>query len=204
MRCSEIGQAFVDHYRSRGFSLVPGSSLLHPSIPMSFVMSAGLAQVEGASEHGAPRVGDKQVMMQTCFRHFDVARIGIDDMHLSLFDMPAAFSFSALTQSEVIEHLWALLTRVLGLPSSRLWVTYYVGGQVSGYAFDADVETSRTWQSLGVPPDRIVGHGIEQNFWKQGNGIEGQVRYHKCGPSTEVFFDRSPAHACGVNCVPPL
>jgi alanyl-tRNA synthetase len=46
MDCAEIRQKFVEYYQNLGFQLLPRAPMLHPSIPMSFVMSAGLVQVE--------------------------------------------------------------------------------------------------------------------------------------------------------------
>ena len=46
MHCSEIRQRFINYYQQRGFHLLPRAPMRHPSIPMSFVMSAGLVQVE--------------------------------------------------------------------------------------------------------------------------------------------------------------
>ena len=43
---SRVGERFVEYYESLGYKAIPGSSLLDPSVPMTFVMSAGLVQVE--------------------------------------------------------------------------------------------------------------------------------------------------------------
>jgi alanyl-tRNA synthetase len=203
MRFSDIGQAFLEYYQNRGFSVLPSSSLLHPSIPMSFVMSAGLAQVETALDQIGKRAGHKHVLVQNCFRYFDVGRVGTDDVHLSLFEMPAAFSFNALGRADIVQYLWEFLTSDLGIEPESLWVTYFAGGEVTGHAFVEDAETHRAWRSIGVPAERIISRGIKDNFWKQGDGIEGRVRYRKCAPSTEVFFDRGASFACGADCRPP-
>ena len=69
--------------------------MLHPSIPMSFVMSAGLVQVETSLAKSANRSENRFLLVQNCFRHFDLDRIGTDNTHLSLFEMPAVFEFGA-------------------------------------------------------------------------------------------------------------
>ena len=94
MRTQAVSEAFVRYYRELGFEKLSGTSLLHDSIPMTFVMSAGLAQVETAMhELRAQAVHDDYVLVQNCFRHFDVDKIGQSALHLSLFEMPGAFSF---------------------------------------------------------------------------------------------------------------
>jgi len=46
MQCAEIRHKFVNYYENLGFQFLPRAPTLHPSIPMSFVMSAGLVQAE--------------------------------------------------------------------------------------------------------------------------------------------------------------
>ena len=203
MRSPAISQTFLEYYQGRGFSVLPSASLLHPSIPMSFVMSAGLPQFETALDQIGKRAGHKYALVQKCFRYFDVDAVGTDDVHLSLFEMPAAFSFNALSKATIIQQMWELVTSNLGIKPDNLWVTYFAGGKVSEHIFSEDVEAYQAWRNTGVPEERIVGLGVKDNFWKQGNGIEGLVRYRKCGPNTEVFFDRGAAFGCGPDCRPP-
>ena len=202
MRSVEIGQHFVQHYQANGFQVLPGSSLLDPSVPMTFVMSAGLAQVETSAMQQGGRTGDRYVLLQNCFRHFDLDAVGESDLHLSLFEMPGAFSFGTVRRTDVIQQIWRLLTERLGFEAANLWVTCFAGDEVAGHWFDRDEETYRAWRGVGLPPGRIVGLGAGDNFWKQGAAIVGQEHVHKCGPNTEVFFDRGPHYSCGPDCRP--
>lgn len=70
MHCTEIRQRFIEYYQHLGFWLLPRAPMLHPSIPMSFVMSAGLVQVETSLAKADHRSDDKFVLVQDCFRHF--------------------------------------------------------------------------------------------------------------------------------------
>ena len=199
---AETGQAFLKHYAGEGFQPIPGSSLLDRSVPMSFVMSAGLVQVETSARQYVGRLGDRYVLLQNCFRHFDLDRIGRSDLHLSLFRMAGAFHFGPVAEDATIARAWRLLTEVFGLPIERLWVTCFAGGQVAGHHFEADQATRAAWLAAGVPEERIVALGAEHNFWKQGASIVGQAHVHKCGPNTEAFFDRGKHLACGPACQP--
>lgn len=199
---AETGRAFLKHYEGEGFQPIPGSSLLDPSVPMSFVMSAGLVQVETAARQYEGRLGNRYVLLQNCFRHFDLDRIGSSDLHLSLFQMAGAFLFGPVDKGAAIARAWRLLTDVYGLPTDRLWVTYFAGDDVAGTRFEADDEARTAWLGLGLPAERIVGLGRRDNFWKQGASIVGQAHVHKCGPNTEAFFDRGQHLACGPACRP--
>lgn len=198
-----ISERFVRYYQDLGFKKLPGTSLLHPSIPMTFVMSAGLAEVETAIDQlGSRTPDDDYVMVQNCFRHFDVNRIGKSDLHLSLFQMPGAFSFGHIDRQLTVRRMWEVLTEDLEIDRNRLWASYFIGGQISGHWFDADLDTHLAWREIGLPEERIVGLGVDHNFWKQGGGIDGRETTRKCGPNTELFFDRGPQRSCGTGCRP--
>ena len=104
MNPQTISERFVQYYQNLGFDHLPSTSLLRPSIPMTFVMSAGLAQVETAIDQlGSQSPQNDYVLVQNCFRHFDVERIGRSSLHLSLFEMPGAFSFGHNDRKTTVE-----------------------------------------------------------------------------------------------------
>ena len=83
MKSSEIATVFVDFYKNRGFEVLPQAPLMDSSIPMSFVMSAGLVQIERSLSKSRIEKRDKYVLVQKCFRHFDIEKVGTDGIHLS-------------------------------------------------------------------------------------------------------------------------
>ncbi|MBE7552394.1 MAG: hypothetical protein HS126_15095 [Anaerolineales bacterium] len=202
MQSSQVSKLFDEFYQEHGFSPLPGSSLLHPSVPMSFVMSAGLVQIESILNGVDHLEGHQYTLTQKCFRYFDVSQVGYRNAHLSLFEMPGAFYFTNNGKATTIERMWQLVTQVLDVPAERLWVTYFTGGRVAGHTLEADQETYQTWLRLGLPPARLIGLGPDDNFWKQGGGIDGQEQYRKAGPNTEIFFDRGEQYSCGPTCRP--
>jgi alanyl-tRNA synthetase len=203
MNSQTISERFVQYYQNLGFDHLPSTSLLHPSIPMTFVMSAGLAQVETAIDQlGSRSPQHDYVLVQNCFRHFDVDRIGRSSLHLSLFEMPGAFSFGHNDRKTTVQRMWHLVTRLLKIDPDRLWATFFAGDRISGHYFDEDLGTRQAWQEVGLPASRLIGLGAEHNFWKQGGGIDGQETSRKCGPNTELFFDRGSHLRCNPNCQP--
>jgi alanyl-tRNA synthetase len=199
---TEVGQTFLKYYEGNGFEVIPGSSLLDSSVPMSFVMSAGLVQVETSAMLHESRSGDRYALLQNCFRHFDLDRVGASDTHLSLFQMPGAFIFGPVSRRDRVAQTWGLLTEAYGFRADTLWVTYFAGDKVARHTFEPDRETHRAWCEVGVPVERIVGLGAEHNFWKQGASVVGEEHVPKCGPHTEVFFDRGLHLSCGPTCRP--
>jgi len=196
-----ISQRFTEYYTARGFHLLPRAPMLDASIPMSFVMSAGLVQIETSLAHFSNRPGNRFVLVQNCFRHFDLNTVGDDGIHLSFFEMPGAFTFGPNNKTETIQSMWFLATSVLGIDPNRIWVTYFKGGNVLGNSQPEDSITRDSWASLGIPKERIVGLETN-NFWIQGRGVEKMLTPRKCGPNTELFFDRGIEKSCGSDCLP--
>jgi len=202
MHSVEIRRRFVKYYRGLGFHLLPRAPMLHPSIPMSFVMSAGLVQIETSLAQIKDRPGNQFILVQECFRHFDLDKVGTDDIHLSLFEMPGAFVFEPNGRARTIHRMWTLATSVLGIDKSRIWVSYFRGGKVLDDHLPSDTATRRAWIELGVPENHLVGLEADDNYWVQGGGIDGMDRLRKAGPNTELFYDRGPERACGSDCRP--
>jgi alanyl-tRNA synthetase len=66
----------------------------------------------------------------------------------------------------------------------------------------ADIETFKAWRAAGLPESQIYALPAPDNFWKQNALHVGAVNSRKCGPTTEVFYDRGRHLACGPACCP--
>jgi len=202
MSSIDVSRLFTEYYEGLGYLRLPRAPLLDPSIPMSFVMSAGLVQVESLIAQSKSKAGDRFVLVQKCFRHFDLDKIGTDGVHLSLFEMPGAFVFGVNDREETIRRMWKLATEVLGIEKNSIWASYFNGDKVLGNALPSDSLTRQTWLDLGLSFDHVVGLGADNNFWIQGVGIDLKGIVRKCGPNTELFFDRGVELSCGKDCAP--
>ncbi|GAI28424.1 unnamed protein product, partial [marine sediment metagenome] len=86
-----------------------------------------------------------------------------------------------------ISWAWEFVTQHLGLPPQRLWITIFLD----------DDESFRCWQKLGVPPQRILRFGEQDNFWGPA-GDSGP-----CGPCSEIHYDLGEEFGCGkASCAP--
>ncbi|GAK52491.1 alanyl-tRNA synthetase [Candidatus Moduliflexus flocculans] len=196
------GDAFLRHYRDAGYNALPRGSLLDPALPMTFVGSAGLSQIETAIEQGKEHTGERYVLLQTCFRHFDIEQVGASIAHLSLFDMAGAFVFGEIQREPTLRHIWRFLIEEMQIDPRSFRATYFHGGTVDEHRFEADLETRDIWENLGFSPDQLIGVGVDAGFWKQGGGLSGRERFRKCGPTTELFVDRGKEFGCGEQCHP--
>ena len=188
----EIGKAFLDLYTQDGFALLPPSSMLHDSVPLTFVMSAGLIQVENELDDIVHATGGKFAFTQPCFRHFDMQRVGADRSHLSFFHMSAAFHIGCTERETILSRLWYFLTQLLKLDIDRLWVTY-----LDDPEFGRDDASYQCWLALGVPESHLLGLNREHCFWRQRSLGRITSDGRKCGPHTEIFYER-PDFACSL------
>ncbi len=78
------------------------------------------------------------------------------------FEMLGNFSFGGdYFKEEIIPWSWEFVLEHLKLPEDKLWVTIYLD----------DDESFDIWHNkVGVPSERIVRLGKEDNFWETGSG----------------------------------
>ncbi|MCI5158575.1 MAG: hypothetical protein D3906_09080 [Candidatus Electrothrix sp. AUS1_2] len=191
---------FIEYYRNFGFRQLQCASLLHPSLPKTFVMSAGRTQIDDEIAAGTYRKGDRFVLLQPCFRHFDLEKIGESPFHLSLFEMGGAYCFGTPSRQEMLEKIWYFLTRKIGVSSKKLWATYFSGDEVDGLQIPPDSESIEALEQIGVSPLQMVGLGAEANLLKEGLGNSPEKRWRKLGPMVEFFFDRGEQRRCSPTC----
>ena len=168
----EIRKAYLDFFADREHLVTPSSSLIPVGDPTLLLTSAGMVQFKsyfsGEAEPPNPRLASSQ----KCFRTTDIENVG-DTKHLTFFEMLGNFSIGDYFRKEAIAWSWEFVTKVLELPEERLWVSVYLD----------DDEAEGYWREIGVPAERIVRYGDEDNFWGPA-GEEGP-----CGPCSEIHYD---------------
>ena len=162
------------HLRHKSFPLVPinDKSIL--------LINAGMTPLKKyfTGEEEPPR--HRMTTCQKCIRTPDIDRVGITARHGTYFEMLGNFSFGDYFKKEVIPWAWEFCTKVIELPEERIWVTVYL----------EDDEAYDIWtKEVGIPEERVVRLGKEDNFWEHGSG--------PCGPCSELHFDRGAEFGCG-------
>jgi len=186
MTSDEIRSAFLDFFVEKGHRVIPSSSLVPKGDPTLLLTTAGMVQFKpyflGQAVPPHPRLAS----CQKCFRTTDIETVG-DSSHLTFFEMLGNFSVGDYFKKEAIDWGWEFVTRRLGLPAERLWVTIFLD----------DDEAFRFWQKQGIPESRILRFGEEDNFWGPA-GDSGP-----CGPCSEIHYDFGEAVGCGKpSCAP--
>ncbi|MHB8512528.1 MAG: alanine--tRNA ligase [Actinomycetota bacterium] len=175
MKSADIRKTFLDFFAEREHKIVPSSSLI-PNDPTLLLSNAGMNQFKpyflGHQKPGFPRAAS----VQKCARTTDIENVGLTARHLSFFEMLGNFSFGDYYKDDATKFAWELMTKGFGLEPDRLWVSVY---RTDDEAYDA-------WhKGVGVPKEKIVRRGEEDNFWSMG--VAGP-----CGPCSEIFYDRGP------------
>src|SRR5437870_1692471 len=178
MRAADIRRTFLDFFRARDHRIVPSSSLVpdDPTAPM--LTTAGMVQFIPYLSGKKPVEFPRAASCQKSARTTDIDVVGLDARHETFFEMLGNFSFGDYFKSEAIRWAWELSTDGFGLEPDRIWASVY----------EEDDEAARIWrEEVGVPAERIVRLGHDDNFWWMGVPGPG-------GPCSELYYDRGPAY----------
>jgi len=186
MTSDEVRAAFLSFFEEKGHKVIPSSSLIPRGDPTLLLTSAGMVQFKpyflGEAVPPRPRLAS----CQKCFRTTDITSVG-DPTHLTFFEMLGNFSVGDYFKREAINWAWEFVTQRLVLSPKRLWVTIFLD----------DDESFRIWREAGVPKNRILRFGEEDNFWGPA-GDSGP-----CGPCSEIHYDFGKKVGCGkTSCAP--
>src|SRR4051812_37410845 len=185
VKAAEIRDLFLSFFVERGHPRLPSSSLVPPPEDRTVLLTtAGMQQFQpyfrGEQDPPAPHV----TTCQKVFRTQDIEEVGTTARHLTFFEMLGNFSFGDYFKQQAAEYAWELSTQGFGLDPQRIWVTVFGGDPELGLG--PDEEAIEVWRGIGVPDERIVQLGREDNFWQAGPT-------GPCGPCSELYYDRGPA-----------
>ena len=142
-----------DHYRRQSFSLIPekDKSLL--------LINSGMAPLKPYFAGLETPPSKRMTTCQKCIRTGDIENVGYTSRHGTFFEMLGSFSFGDYFEKESLTWGWEFITQVLKMPTDRLWATVY----------EDDDEAYGIWKDIiGIPEERIVRLGKDDNFWEIG------------------------------------
>lgn len=180
MKSSEVRNSFIKYFEKQGHRHVASSSLIPENDPTLLFANAGMNQFKNLFLGLEHRDYKRAVTSQKCVRaggkHNDLDNVGFTARHHTFFEMLGNFSFGDYFKKDAIHFAWELLTKELGIPKEKLYVT----------VFREDDEAADIWHKQeGVPKDRIFRFDEKDNFWRMGD-------VGPCGPCTEIFYDHGP------------
>jgi alanyl-tRNA synthetase len=186
MTATQIRQAFLDFFASKGHTIVPSAPIVIKNDPTLMFTNAGMNQFKaiflGEETPKFNRAVDTQRCLRVSGKHNDLEEVGIDTYHHTMFEMLGNWSFGDYFKKEAIEWSWELLTDVYKIDKSRLYVTYFEGDEKEG--LEKDIETYNFWKAF-VDEANILPGNKKDNFWEMGEA-------GPCGPSSEIHYDNRP------------
>jgi len=186
MKSSEIRQAFLKFFASKGHEIVASSPLIPGNDPTLLFTNAGMVQFKdlflGKEQRSYTRAASSQRCVRAGGKHNDLENVGYTARHHTFFEMLGNFSFGDYFKEDAIKYAWEFLTSAewLNIPEEKLLVTVYA----------EDDEAFGLWnKEIGIPADKIIRIGdnkgerfASDNFWQMGDT-------GPCGPCTEIFYD---------------
>jgi len=180
MSLNEVREKYLSFFESKGHLRLPSYPLVPQNDNSLLLINSGMAPMKkfftGEVEPPCRRV----TTCQKCIRTPDIDRVGITARHGTYFEMLGNFSFGDYFKVEAITWAWEFLTKCIEIPEELLYPSIY----------ENDEEAFEIWTKVvGVPAEKVIRLGREDNFWEHGSG--------PCGPCSEIYFDRGIKYGCG-------
>lgn len=186
MTSTEIREAFLNFFRSKGHTIVPSAPIVVKDDPTLMFTNAGMNQFKdfflGNKIPPYGRVADTQKCLRVSGKHNDLEEVGVDTYHHTMFEMLGNWSFGDYFKREAISWSWELLTGVYGIPKDRLYATVFEGDEKEG--LPPSTIALDKWKEI-LPEEHIVYGNKKDNFWEMGDT-------GPCGPCSEIHVDCRP------------
>ena len=176
---NEIRQMFRDFYVSKGHYPGKSASLIPQNDKSLLIINSGMAPLKNYFAGVETPPAKRMTTCQKCIRTGDIDNVGITSRHGTFFEMLGNFSFGDYFKEQSLTWGLEFIRDWLKIPFDKVWATVY----------EDDDEAVEIWKKLGMPEERIVRLGKDDNFWEIGLG--------PCGPCSEIYFDRGPEYGCG-------
>jgi len=193
MTANEIRQSFLRFFEERGHTIVPSAPVIPQDDPTLLFTNAGMNQFKdvflGKGKREYSRVANTQKCIRVSGKHNDLEEVGRDTYHHTFFEMLGNWSFGdparparppveragGYYKKEAIAWAWELLTKIWGLPKTRLWATVY----------RRDDEAEECWKKYtDIDRSHILRFDEKDNFWEMGET-------GPCGPCSEIHIDQT-------------
>ena len=171
---------YIEYFKSKGHKEIPNSSLIPDNDPTVLFTTAGMHPLIPYLTKERHPLGKRLVNVQKCIRTQDIDEVG-DSYHHTFFEMLGNWSLGDYWKKQAIDYSFEFLTKVLNLPVNKLAVSCFKGDK----KVPKDDESAEIWKSLGIPQEKIVFLGRENNWW----GPAGNTG--PCGSDTEMFYWKS-------------
>ncbi|WP_041230139.1 alanine--tRNA ligase [Deferribacteres bacterium DY0037] len=184
MTGQEIRKKFLEYFAEHGHEIVSSSSLVPHDDPTLLFTNAGMNQFKdtflGRETRSYTRATTSQKVVRAGGKHNDLENVGVTSRHHTFFEMLGNFSFGDYFKEDAIKFGWEFLTKVVGLPAEKMFVSVY----------NDDEEAAQIWRDvIGLDAKDIEYRGEKDNFWAMGDT-------GPCGPCSEIHIDQGEHTGC--------
>lgn len=181
----DIRKKFLEYFAKNGHEIVSSSSLVPHDDPTLLFTNAGMNQFKdtflGRETRSYSRATTCQKVVRAGGKHNDLENVGVTSRHHTFFEMLGNFSFGDYFKEDAIKFGWEFLTKEMGLPADRMYVTVY----------NDDEEAANIWRDVvGLDTKNVEYRDEKDNFWAMGDT-------GPCGPCSEIHIDQGPGTGCG-------
>jgi len=176
---NEIREKYLEFFESKGHMRLNSFPLVPINDKSLLLINSGMAPLKPYFTGDEIPPQKRVTSCQKCIRTPDIENVGKTARHGTFFEMLGNFSFGDYFKKQAIPWAWEFCTEVMEIPEDKMWITVYLD----------DDEAFDIWEKdIGIPKERIVRLGKEDNFWEHGMG--------PCGPCSEIYYDRGADYAC--------
>ncbi len=180
---NEIRSQFIEFFKEKLHKHYESASLI-PDDETLLLTVAGMVPFKPFFLGQAEAPHSRVTTYQKCIRTNDLDNVGRTARHHTFFEMLGNFSFGDYFKEESIMWSWEFVTEVLKLDKEKLWISVY----------QDDDESAEIWEKkIGLPANRIVRLGADDNWWSAGP-------VGSCGPCSEIHVDQGESFGCGPEC----
>ncbi len=172
MNSKEVRESYLKFFEDKGHLRVRSASLI-PKDPTLLFTAAGMVPLKAYYLGEEKPPCSRMTTVQKCLRTNDIDNVGYTTRHHTFFEMLGNFSIGDYFKEDAIPWAYEYVINVLKFPKEKLWITIYKD----------DTESREIWEKVGIPKDRIIPLGENDNFWTMG-------AVGPCGPCSEIYYDR--------------
>src|SRR3712207_3905987 len=182
VKAADLRERYLTFFEGRDHRRMPSASLVPPTYdPSVLLTTAGMQPFKPFFRGEEPPPHHRLTSCQKCFRTTDIENVGLTARHLTFFEMLGNFSLGDYFKQGAVEYAFELSTEGFGVDPERIWISVFGGDEELGLG--PDEQAIECWRSVGVPDERIVRLGRDDNFWQSGPT-------GPCGPCSELYLDR--------------
>jgi len=186
MSAQTIILKYIAFFEARGHKRIQNSPLVPDNDPSTLFTSSGMQPLIPYLLGEKHPAGKKLVNVQNSLRAQDIEEVG-DNRHTTFFRMLGNWSLGDYFKKEEIPWLWEFLTKELGLPKNKLYITVFKGDENVPY----DQETEDIWRKVlakdNVIP-KIFAGDVTKNWWSRSGPPDKMPVGEIGGGDTEVYI----------------